>query len=114
MEFEIVQSPHLWPTRCALCPSQKGPMLDTMVEHPGAGGVDRIYICKDCAVRISKTWGFAPGPRLDKLKNAVNELSALQSDLDESQSTVVELIKEREELHKEIIARDHNIEELNA
>ena len=66
LEYQIVDHASMFPMNCSICQSQKGPFVDTFAENP----VGRIYICKSCARRAARIFGFAPGKKLDELQDA--------------------------------------------
>lgn len=108
---KIVEAPLMWPTKCALCPSQKGPILDTCVEYPAPGDVGRMYICRTCAKQISKIYGYAKGPEMERLTNAAESLEAIEKDLAYRDEMINDLVKQVEEQKKTIVAQDAVIEQ---
>jgi hypothetical protein len=77
LEFEVVDHASIFPMNCAVCQSQKPPFIDTFSENP----VGRIYLCKSCARRAARQFGFAPGKRLDELADASTALEAKQAEV---------------------------------
>jgi hypothetical protein len=67
LEFQLVDSPFVFPQACVGCLSQKGPMVDTHRQIPGFG---HIYICHVCGKTSARLLGFAKGERLDELSAA--------------------------------------------
>lgn len=45
--FQAADIPRFHPGQCAACGSPNGPVLDTNIDVPQAGGVYRIYLCFD-------------------------------------------------------------------
>lgn len=121
LEPRIVESPTAFPARCLLCPSQKGPILDTGVDtpFPGPNAAGAVYICRSCGRQIAKAYGFAKGEKLEQLENAAEErdryekqLRAMEGDLNKMASaltleqqahsaTQVQLESERDARHQD-------------
>jgi dsRNA-specific ribonuclease len=78
--MKLVDAPSSFPARCLLCPSQKGPILDTGVDtpFPGPNAAGAVYVCRTCARKIAKVYGFAKGEKLEQLENAAEELTVLE------------------------------------
>jgi len=107
---KLVDAPTLWPTKCGLCPSQKGPMLDTAVEYPSPGNVGRIYVCRTCAKQISTIYGFAKGKEMERLEHAAENLEALEKEVSYRDTMINDLIKQVEEQRKTLTAQEAVIE----
>jgi hypothetical protein len=69
-EFIVVDHPFIHPQACVVCTSQKGPTVDTGVERWG----ERLYVCRTCATRVARAYGFVKGPKLDELMAAADGL----------------------------------------
>lgn len=72
----LVDHPVHFPGQC-LCGSQKGPVVDTMMEKAGL----HIYICKLCGQQLSRLFGFADGAELDRLMDARGELDRAEQSM---------------------------------
>src|SRR5437868_4992148 len=95
--FEKVDYPRLWPTACALCRNQKGPMADTQSEYPAAGpqgSAGRFYICRKCAKDLALLFGFAKGPELAKLIDAADIVEELERQQKEREEMIHDLIEQ--------------------
>lgn len=84
LEPIIVDHPEVFPSTCAACGTQTGPMLDTHRELANL----RVYVCRRCSKNHARIFGFAKGERLDELENAaasvaelVNEIASLSEQL---------------------------------
>src|SRR6266496_2041770 len=100
----MVEAPILWPTRCATCPSQKGPMLDTGNEYPTPGGIGRLYLCRQCLRHGARLAGFSKGKEMDRLVNAAEELEALGKDISFKEEMINDLVKQVEDQRKVILS----------
>jgi uncharacterized coiled-coil protein SlyX len=93
MEFSLVPTPAMFPGRC-LCGGQQVPILDTFWNMDAFG---RVYICKTCAERISRAYGFIESEELEKLRDARVFRDKAEKDIEERN----EIIKHQEEIIKE-------------
>lgn len=75
--YEQVRQPHGPPWGCVLCGSATGPLADTYAENP----LGRMYVCRSCARRLNRVFGFTPGKQLDELTAAVETCDTLQAEL---------------------------------
>jgi hypothetical protein len=93
--MKLVDVPSSFPARCLLCPSQKGPILDTGVDtpFPGPNAAGAVYVCRTCARKIARIYGFAKGEQLEKLENAAEELAALEKRMEAIQDNGNELAR---------------------
>src|SRR5262245_18468650 len=105
MDFEVVPSAIKRPWHC-VCGSQKGPLIDTFYQTND----DIIYICKQCARRAARKFGFAPGERYDELMNALELMEAKEAVITRLQEEVVE---RQLALNKETSRADVLQEQLN-
>ena len=87
-EFELIPAPVGVPWGCFVCQSATGPLVDTQTEHQAIG---RIYLCKLCARRAARLYGFAPGKKLDELADASTSLGLKQAEVDNLQHELEEV-----------------------
>src|SRR6266487_1535959 len=92
--FAIVEYPALWPQRCALCPSQTGPMVDTLSEYPDGGNIGRVYLCSNCLRDATRVMGWTSGKRLNELSKAAKELDEKDRVLRETQEVAQDLVEQ--------------------
>ena len=86
IEYMLVETATIFPMTC-VCGSAKGPLVDTMIENP----VGRVYLCKLCARRAARLYGFAPGKRLDELADAETTLQAKEDEIAKLVAAIEEL-----------------------
>src|SRR6266487_3743718 len=110
--FAIVEYPSLWPQRCALCPSQTGPMVDTLSEYPDGGNIGRLYLCSNCLRDATRVMGWTSGKRLNELSRAAKELDEKDRVLNETQEVAQDLIEQLKVKDLMIKAQEDTIEHL--
>jgi hypothetical protein len=81
IEFIVVDHPTVYPNACFVCGAGKGPMVDTHVEKPVAGGDQHLYLCRLCVTRAARVLGLVKGEKMDELLQASVALEAKQAKL---------------------------------
>lgn len=76
-EFELTDAPHGPPWGCVHCTSAQGPLADTYAQN----ALGRMYVCKSCARRLNRVFGFTPGKRLEQLSASLETVEALEAEL---------------------------------
>lgn len=82
IEFIVVDHPAVYPNACFLCGSGKGPMVDTHVEKPLAGGDQHVYVCRLCVTRAARVFGLVKGEKMDELLAASERLEEKDRELE--------------------------------
>lgn len=72
----IVETPHLHPSRCLFCGTQKGAMLDTQLDDP-ADPMIRIYVClRNCLPTFATVAGWMSPEDISALNAEIADLKA--------------------------------------
>jgi DNA repair exonuclease SbcCD ATPase subunit len=106
LEYQQITVAVMWPSKC-FCGSQTGPFVDTFIERNG----ERVYICKSCAKRVSRVFGFADGAQLDRLMNASDELDKALAGQEKVQARFEEKLAELEERDRTIVRLTAELQE---
>lgn len=91
-EFNLVRHPTISPTRCFLCHTHTGPMIDTFIDDRETNG--RIYICapndqrSGCVAQMAIKCGFTLPTDTSALEERVEELEQELHDLRTREYTV--------------------------
>jgi hypothetical protein len=81
IEYIVVDHPAVYPNACFLCGAGKGPMVDTHVEKPVAGGDQHLYLCRMCVTRGARVFGLVKGEKMDELLHAAEGLEQKATEL---------------------------------
>src|SRR6266487_4480816 len=111
--FAIVEYPHLWPQRCALCPSQSGPMVDTFSEYPDGGNIGRVYLCSNCLRDATRVMGWTSGKRLNELAEGMKDKTASDKALAEANEIAQDLIEQVKVKNTMLKSQEKTIEDLS-
>jgi hypothetical protein len=81
IEYIVVDRAEVYPNACFLCQAGKGPMVDTHVEKPVAGGDQHVYLCRMCVTRCARVFGLVKGEKMDELLAASEGLERKQVEI---------------------------------
>lgn len=77
LDWTILESPINFPHYCIACMNGRGPVAATHRTMPGFGDV---YLCENCAEKLARMFGFAPGDRMDEIVKAAKRVTELERD----------------------------------
>lgn len=94
--FIRVDHPALYPQKCVVCSSAKGPLIDTT--HELGAGLGRIYLCSRCLGLCALEMGLVEGDRMEELSRSgeiLDEQARAIADRDESLQTQLAELAQR-------------------
>lgn len=85
-DFQIVDVPSLFPSRCVLCEGTKGPLIDTRRQDQ----MGRIYVCARCVALSARVLGLIEGERHTELLDSGTKIGQLENDVATRDRTIAE------------------------